>query len=169
MTFDEILSQVQDLLQREQRVSYRGLKRRFALDDEYIEDLKEELIGAKRIAVDEDGRFLVCPSRDNLVSRVNPGSRPKVPGPKSEVGKEAKECFLKAIKISRRQQAKSLELRMTTTLVWLQQHKQCSPHHVPRNARHAPGATKHTACYPRSTTGSLKGLIPRICSRRRHF
>jgi hypothetical protein len=42
MTFDEILSQVQDLLQREQRVSYRGLKRRFALDDEYIEDLKEE-------------------------------------------------------------------------------------------------------------------------------
>ena len=47
MTFDEILSQVQDLLQREQRVSYRGLKRRFALDDEYLEDLKEELIKAK--------------------------------------------------------------------------------------------------------------------------
>ena len=47
MTFDEILSQVQALLQREQRVSYRGLKRRFALDDEYLEDLKEELIGAK--------------------------------------------------------------------------------------------------------------------------
>jgi hypothetical protein len=88
MTF-EILSQVHDLLQREQRVSYRGLKRRFALDEEYI----EELTGAKRIAVDEDRRFLVCPSRDNLVSRVNPGSRPKVPGPKSEVGKEAKECF----------------------------------------------------------------------------
>jgi hypothetical protein len=40
MTFDEILSQVQALLQREQRVSYRGLKRRFALDDEYLEDLK---------------------------------------------------------------------------------------------------------------------------------
>ena len=59
MTFDEMLSQVQDLLQREKRVSYRGLKRRFALDDEYLEDLKEELIGAKRLAVDEDGRFLV--------------------------------------------------------------------------------------------------------------
>ncbi len=58
MTFDEVLGQVQDLLQREQRVSYRGLKRRFALDDEYLEDLKEELIGAKRIAVAEDGRFL---------------------------------------------------------------------------------------------------------------
>ena len=59
MTFDEVLGQVQDLLQREKRVSYRGLKRRFALDDEYLEDLKEELIGAKRIAADEDGRFLV--------------------------------------------------------------------------------------------------------------
>ena len=59
MTFDEVLAQVQELLQREQRVSYRGLKRRFALDDDYLEDLKEELIGAKRLATDEDGRFLV--------------------------------------------------------------------------------------------------------------
>ena len=59
MTFDEVLVQIQDLLQREQRVSYRGLKRRFGLDDEYLEDLKEELIGAKRLATDEAGRFLV--------------------------------------------------------------------------------------------------------------
>src|SRR5215475_12664169 len=59
MTFDEVLAQVKALLQREQRVSYRGLKRRFALDDEYLEDLKEELIGAKRLATDEEGRFLV--------------------------------------------------------------------------------------------------------------
>src|SRR5215510_2835531 len=59
MTFDEVLAQVQDLLQRERRVSYRGLKRRFALDDEYLEDLKEELIGAKQLATDEEGRFLV--------------------------------------------------------------------------------------------------------------
>jgi class 3 adenylate cyclase len=59
MTFDEVLEQVQALLQREKRVSYRGLKRRFALDEEYLEDLKEELIGAKRLAADEDGRFLV--------------------------------------------------------------------------------------------------------------
>jgi hypothetical protein len=58
-TFDEVLSQVQNLLQREKRVSYRGLKRRFALDNDYLEDLKEELIGAKGLAADEDGRFLV--------------------------------------------------------------------------------------------------------------
>ena len=59
MTFEEILQQIQDLLQREQRISYRGLKRRFNLDDEYLEDLKAELIKAKRLAVDEDGEVLV--------------------------------------------------------------------------------------------------------------
>src|SRR5713101_1511878 len=59
MTFEEILAQVRDLLQREGRVSYRALKRRFALDDEYLEDLKAELIKAKKLAVDEDGEVLV--------------------------------------------------------------------------------------------------------------
>ena len=44
MTFDEVLAQVEELLRRQHRVSYRGLQRRFALDDEYLKDLKEELI-----------------------------------------------------------------------------------------------------------------------------
>jgi len=52
MTFDEILSQIEALLQREQRVSYRGLKRLFAIDDEYIEDLKEELIRNTQAPID---------------------------------------------------------------------------------------------------------------------
>jgi class 3 adenylate cyclase/predicted ATPase len=59
MTFDEILGQVLQLLQRQGRVSYRALKRRFNLDDEYLEDLKAELIKAQRMAVDEDGEVLV--------------------------------------------------------------------------------------------------------------
>jgi class 3 adenylate cyclase len=59
MTFDELLSRVLDLLRREQRVSYRALKRRFDLDDEYLEDLKAEIIKAKQLAVDEDGEVLV--------------------------------------------------------------------------------------------------------------
>ena len=42
MTFDEILEQVITLLERQGRVSYRALKRRFDLDDDFIEDLKEE-------------------------------------------------------------------------------------------------------------------------------
>src|SRR5262249_60194538 len=59
MTFDELLAQIQELLQREQRLSYRALKVRFHLDDDHLEALKEELIYAKRLAVDEDGRVLV--------------------------------------------------------------------------------------------------------------
>ena len=59
MTFDEILTQVLALLRREGRVSYRALKRRFDLDDNYLEDLKAEIIQAKKIAVDEDGAVLV--------------------------------------------------------------------------------------------------------------
>src|SRR5262245_14873704 len=59
MTFDEVLSQVRDLLQRQGRVSYRALKRRFDLDDEYLEDLKAEIIQAQRLAVDEDAVVLV--------------------------------------------------------------------------------------------------------------
>jgi hypothetical protein len=59
MTFDEIPGQVIQLLQRQGRVSYRALKRRFNLDDEYLEDLKAELIKAQHVAVDEDGEVLV--------------------------------------------------------------------------------------------------------------
>ena len=59
MTFDEILAQVLDLLQREGRVSYRALKRRFDLDDDDLEDLKDEIIAAKQLASDEQGRVLV--------------------------------------------------------------------------------------------------------------
>jgi class 3 adenylate cyclase/predicted ATPase len=83
MTFDEVLAQVQELLQREQRVSYRGLKRRFALDDDYLEDLKEELIGAKRIATDEEGRFLVWTGAAPVPSfqfQVSSSPQPLSPG-----------------------------------------------------------------------------------------
>jgi len=47
------------MLQRQGRVSYRALKRRYELTDEDIEDVKAELIDARRLATDEDGRVLV--------------------------------------------------------------------------------------------------------------
>jgi len=81
MAFDEVLAQVQELLQREKRVSYRGLKRRFALDDDYLEDLKEELIGAKRLAIDEDGRFLVLAGGQEPASASTGGPSPQPPPP----------------------------------------------------------------------------------------
>ena len=59
MSFDEVLTRVLDLLQRQGRVSYRALKRRFDLDDDYLEDLKAEIIKAQRLAVDEGGEVLV--------------------------------------------------------------------------------------------------------------
>jgi predicted ATPase/class 3 adenylate cyclase len=59
MDYDAVLAQVLDLLQQEQRLSYRVLKRRLHLDDDLLEDLKEDIIYAKRLAVDEDGRVLV--------------------------------------------------------------------------------------------------------------
>src|SRR5215468_5718715 len=59
MTFDEILAQVLELLQREGRVSYRALKLRFDINDDYIEGIKDELIYAKKLAVDEENRVLV--------------------------------------------------------------------------------------------------------------
>src|SRR5215470_13753520 len=59
MTFDEILTQIIDLLKRQGRVSYPALKIRFSLDDEYLEALKAEIIEAQQLATDENGRVLV--------------------------------------------------------------------------------------------------------------
>jgi len=59
MKFSAVVEQVLELLQRQRRISYRALKREFDLDDEYIEDLKIELIKAKQLARDEDGIVLV--------------------------------------------------------------------------------------------------------------
>ncbi len=59
MDYDAVLAQVLSLLQQEQRLSYRVLKRRLHLDDDLLADLKEDLIYAKKLALDEDGRVLV--------------------------------------------------------------------------------------------------------------
>jgi len=59
MTFDEVLDQVRKLLQQRGRVTYRALKRRFDLDDEYLEDIKGELVKAEGVATEEDGDVLV--------------------------------------------------------------------------------------------------------------
>ena len=56
MTFDEILAQIIDLLKRQGRVSYGALKRRFALDDAYLEDLKGEILYVHESEVEADER-----------------------------------------------------------------------------------------------------------------
>ncbi|MGH6804778.1 MAG: adenylate/guanylate cyclase domain-containing protein, partial [Methyloceanibacter sp.] len=68
MKFYEVVEQVLVLLQREGRVSYRALKREFGLDDDYLEDLKAEIIKAKRLAIDEEGEVLVWTGEQIVIS-----------------------------------------------------------------------------------------------------
>jgi len=59
MDFYTLLEQVITLMRSRGRVSYRALKLQFQLDDDHLEALKDELIKAQRLAVDEDGAVLV--------------------------------------------------------------------------------------------------------------
>src|SRR5215510_11549522 len=72
MTFEEILDQTLDMLQRRGRVSYRALRRQFHLDDTYLDDLKAEIVEVLRLAVDQDHTMLVW--------RGEPGA-PEAPSP----------------------------------------------------------------------------------------
>src|SRR5712692_5464233 len=59
MEFYVVLDQVVELLRQRGRVTYRALKLQFNLDDNALETLKEELIDAQRLAVDEQGKVLI--------------------------------------------------------------------------------------------------------------
>src|SRR5262249_31533003 len=61
MTFDDILAQIIDLLKRQGRVSYGALKRRFDLDDDYLNDLKNEILYVHPV-IDDEGRGLIWAS-----------------------------------------------------------------------------------------------------------
>src|SRR5207237_4626223 len=79
MTFEELLDQAIDLLRRRSRLTYRTLKRQFQLDDDVLEDLKEELIYGQRLAVDEDGRVLIWTGG----AREEPYAAPSTPAASS--------------------------------------------------------------------------------------
>jgi class 3 adenylate cyclase len=57
--FVTLVDQVIALLRQRGRVTYSTLKRQFQLDDEALEDVKNELIEGQRVAVDERGNVLV--------------------------------------------------------------------------------------------------------------
>ena len=59
MTFNQVLSQTIAMLHQHGRVSYRALKRQFALDDAYLDDLKYELIEVQELATDREGTMLI--------------------------------------------------------------------------------------------------------------
>ncbi len=77
MDFDAVLAQVHELLQRQGRVSYRALKVRFNLDDAYLDALKDELIYAQHVALDEDDRVLVWTGE--VGTTPAPARQPSIP------------------------------------------------------------------------------------------
>jgi class 3 adenylate cyclase/tetratricopeptide (TPR) repeat protein len=82
VTFKEVLAQVIDWLQQDKRLSYRALQRQFVLDNDYLDDLKAELIEVRRVAVDEDGRVLVWTGDTSPASAIPTApTMPGAPGP----------------------------------------------------------------------------------------
>ena len=59
VTFDEVLEQALEMLQRRGRVSYRALKVQFQLDDALLEILKDEIVEVHQLARDQEGKMLV--------------------------------------------------------------------------------------------------------------
>ncbi len=82
MEFYEVVGQVLELLQRQGRVSYRALKRQFGLDDEYVEDLKDEILYVHPV-VDDNGRGLVWTGES--------GTQPEVLATQSSEAEESRE------------------------------------------------------------------------------
>jgi class 3 adenylate cyclase/predicted ATPase len=71
MKFSDIVDQARALLQRTGKLTYRVLRREFALDDEALEDLKEQFIHAEEVAVDQDGRMLVWKGENTAAAPVS--------------------------------------------------------------------------------------------------
>jgi hypothetical protein len=59
MTFEEILDQAVAMLQRRGRMTYRTLQRQFALDEDALTDLKDELLYTHPEIRDDAGRGLI--------------------------------------------------------------------------------------------------------------
>jgi class 3 adenylate cyclase/predicted ATPase len=80
MTFDEVLAQIIDLLKRQGRVSYSALKRRFDLDEDYLNDLKDELLYVHPVR-DDEGRGLVWTGNvEGIIATPAPPSQ-AIPAP----------------------------------------------------------------------------------------
>jgi class 3 adenylate cyclase len=79
MTFHEVLTQTIAMLRAHGRVSYRALKRQFGIDDDFLADLKDELIEVQQVAVEQEGRMLVWTG--GTETPPAPAPAPAVPAP----------------------------------------------------------------------------------------
>jgi predicted ATPase/class 3 adenylate cyclase len=85
MDFYSLLDQVTELLRRRGRVTYRALRLQFELDDEHLEVLKDELIKAQRVAVDEHGDVLVWVGEAGSAPAPTPPPAQPVQRPEAKV------------------------------------------------------------------------------------
>jgi TOMM system kinase/cyclase fusion protein len=79
MDFYAMVEQALILLRSRGRVPYRALKLQLQLDDDAIEALKDELIYAQHVAVDEDGKVLVWTGDTGATPAPDP--TPRTSGP----------------------------------------------------------------------------------------
>jgi class 3 adenylate cyclase len=78
VTFNDVLSQTLAMLQQHGRVSYRALKRQFALDDAFLDDLKYELIEVQQRAIEQDGTMLVWMGEPGAAAAPLPAPAPSI-------------------------------------------------------------------------------------------
>src|SRR5215831_21123000 len=81
MSLYDVLDQIIALLRQRKRLTYRLLKREFALDDATLEDLKDELIYAQKLAVEEDERVLVWIGEAGAAEVLPPSPPPSTSAP----------------------------------------------------------------------------------------
>ena len=77
MDFYEVVREAAKLLQAQGRLTYRTLRRQFDLDDEAVEDLKDELLFSYP-AVDQDGRGMVWAGEAETTSEPEEQQQPDV-------------------------------------------------------------------------------------------
>lgn len=82
MNFDDILEQVITLLKRQGRVSYNALRRRFEIDEAYLNDLKEEILYVHPV-IDDEGRGLIWTGETEVTPVTT--SQPEQPEPQPVV------------------------------------------------------------------------------------
>jgi len=74
VTFNEVLSQTMAMLHQHGRVSYRALKRQFAIPDDYLADLTDAILFAYPQVREEEGRGLVWTGDPPLAPRGTEGA-----------------------------------------------------------------------------------------------
>src|SRR5215467_13808507 len=80
VTFNEILSQTIAMLHQHGRVSYRALKRQFAIPDDYLVDLTDAILFAYPQVREEEGRGLIWTGDTPLAPRGPEGAE-RTPAP----------------------------------------------------------------------------------------